>query len=271
MLRFGRYELDEGRRLLHRAGARVSLQPRVFDLLIYLIRNRERAVSRTEILQTVWAGVVVERSVLSTTLQKLRKGLEDETGSCPWIETVHGFGLRFQGEVETTSPAATTTATSALPTLAPLATAGEARASSPPAITVLAPSRVAETSRDLTLLTCEALAVQLHQCQALPTLDADLVTDRTGRLLRSARRSKIDYVLRVHATRGQDGVEALARLTDVATLRVVWSQRALAEEADPVVAVRRIATQIAASVSTHLLCERIAHEAPETGIAARTH
>lgn len=270
MLRFGRYELDEGRRLLHRAGARVSLQPRVFDLLIYLIRNRERAVSRTEILQTVWAGVVVERSVLSTTLQKLRKGLEDGTGSCPWIETVHGFGLRFQGEVETAPLAATSTIT-ALPALAPAVSAGEARAGSPPAITVLAPSRVAETSRDLTLLACEALALQLHQCQALPTLDAELVTDRTGRLLRSARRSKIDYVLRVHATRGQDGVEALARLTDVATLRVVWSQRAVAEEADAVVAVRRIATQIAASVSTHLLCERIAHEAPETGIAARTH
>ncbi len=267
MHRFGRYELDEGRRLLLRAGVRVSLQPRVFDLLIYLVRNRERAVSRSEILQNVWAGVAVERSVLSTTLQKLRKGLEDETGGCPWIETVHGFGLRFQGEVETALPVTI----APVPALAPGLSASDAGPGSTPALTVLPPRRVAEPSRDLTLLTCETLALQLHQCGALSMLDAELVTDQNGRLLRSARRSKVHYVLHVHASRTQEGFEALARLADVATLRVVWSQRAAVQETDAVVAARRLATQIAASVSTHLVCGRLSHDASETGLAARTH
>ena len=104
MLRFGSYELDEARRLLHRGGARVAIEPRVFDLLLYLIRNRERVLTREEIIQKVWAGVTVDRSVLSTALRKLRRTLEDEPGGSPWIETLHGVGLRFQGDVSVSSP-----------------------------------------------------------------------------------------------------------------------------------------------------------------------
>src|SRR5262245_8722451 len=100
MLQFGQYERDEARRPLHPAGTRVGLEPRVFDLLLYLIRRRDRAVPRSEILKEVWAGVAVEQSVLSVALRKLRKALTDETGDCPWIATVHSFGLRFQGDVK---------------------------------------------------------------------------------------------------------------------------------------------------------------------------
>ena len=242
MLQFGRYELDEARRLLRRSGTEVALQPRVFDLLLYLIRNRERAVPRVEIIQDVWRGVTVDPSVLSAALQKLRKALADETGACPWVETVHGFGIRFQGEVEVSTVRTDDSA---------------------PAITVLAPRRIAEASRDLTLLTCEALLLQLHQFRALSTLDAELVTDGAGRLLRSARTAKLRYVLGAHASRRGNESEALARLTDLATLRMVWSGRVAIAEADPALAARSLAAQVAESVSTHLMLGRFHGALPE--------
>jgi hypothetical protein len=99
------------------------------------------------------------------------------------------------------------------------------------------------------LLTCEALLLQLHPCRALHTVDADFVTDRAGKL-RPACGSKLHYALTAHASRTEEGCEALARLTDLITLRIVWSRRVTVVEVDPTLAARGLAAQIAVSVST---------------------
>jgi DNA-binding winged helix-turn-helix (wHTH) protein len=63
---FEDYLLDPERRELRRRGAFVAVEPQIFDLLQYLIKNRERVVSRDELIAAVWGGRIVSESTLST-------------------------------------------------------------------------------------------------------------------------------------------------------------------------------------------------------------
>ena len=56
---FGDYAIDAGRRELSRGGTAVHVEPQVFDLILHLIRNRDRVVSKDDLLENVWGGRVV--------------------------------------------------------------------------------------------------------------------------------------------------------------------------------------------------------------------
>jgi DNA-binding winged helix-turn-helix (wHTH) protein len=91
------FELDVvGRRLLH-DGVEVSLERRVYDLLLYLVQQRERVVSKQELLASVWGARVLSEGVLSNAVAKLRKALGQRPDDKQPIETVHGRGYRFRG------------------------------------------------------------------------------------------------------------------------------------------------------------------------------
>jgi len=100
LLRFGEYELDTELFQLRRNGESCPLEPQVFDLLLYLIRNRERIVSRQELLDELWTGKVVTESTLSSRIKAARKALGDSAGSQRYIRTLHRRGYRFVAEVE---------------------------------------------------------------------------------------------------------------------------------------------------------------------------
>ena len=72
---FEGYALDPDRRELCRDSKPVALEPKVFDLLVYLIRNRERVISRDELIATVWEGRVVSDSALGTRINAARAAL----------------------------------------------------------------------------------------------------------------------------------------------------------------------------------------------------
>jgi len=98
--RFREFELDERLCELRRAGRRVPLQRKPYQLLTYLIANRHRVVTRADLLGSVWQGFAVSDSALASALRDLRRALSD-AGRAPWaIETVHGFGYRFVAQVE---------------------------------------------------------------------------------------------------------------------------------------------------------------------------
>lgn len=91
---FGSFRLDEPGRALRLAEREIPLQPRVFDLLIYLVRNRSRVVPKEELLDTVWPGVTVTEASLQRAVSVLRDalrkgGMEDVLRSFPRI------GYRF--------------------------------------------------------------------------------------------------------------------------------------------------------------------------------
>src|ERR1700720_995929 len=91
--------LDTGRRELRRSGALVALQPQVFDVLEYLIRNRERVVSKDDLLATVWNGRIVSESTLGARINAARAAIGDSGEKQRLIRTVSRKGLRFVGAV----------------------------------------------------------------------------------------------------------------------------------------------------------------------------
>ena len=98
-IRFADIEMDSLRYLLRRAGKRVPLRPKVFDLLIHLARNRERVVPRDELIELLWGKTVVGAGSLSGLVNELRTALGERGGRDSSIRTVHARGYQFVAEV----------------------------------------------------------------------------------------------------------------------------------------------------------------------------
>jgi adenylate cyclase len=96
---FEDFSLDTARRELRRGGVLISLQPQVFDLLEYLIRSRDRVVSKDDLLAAVWNGRIVSESTLSTRINAARNAIGDSEEDQRLIRTAHGKGVRFVGNV----------------------------------------------------------------------------------------------------------------------------------------------------------------------------
>ena len=96
---FGEYALDPDCRELYRGTAPVSVEPQVFDLLLYLIRNRERVVSKDDLLASVWHGRIVSESALSTRINAARAALGDTGAAQRLVRTLPRKGLRFVAPV----------------------------------------------------------------------------------------------------------------------------------------------------------------------------
>ena len=93
--RFSDVELDvAGRRVLRR-GQVVSLQRKPLDLLVYLVRQRQRVVSKNEILDELWRDESVGENSLAVCITKIRKAVGDDIEAPQIIQTVHGYGYRF--------------------------------------------------------------------------------------------------------------------------------------------------------------------------------
>jgi adenylate cyclase len=96
---FEDYVLDTDRRELRRGTELVPLAPRVFDLLDHLIRNRERVVSKDDLIGAVWDGRIVSDSALTTRINAARRGIGDSGAKQRLIKTLPHKGVRFVGEV----------------------------------------------------------------------------------------------------------------------------------------------------------------------------
>jgi Tol biopolymer transport system component/DNA-binding winged helix-turn-helix (wHTH) protein len=95
---FGRFELDATERWLRLDGKRVSLEPKAFDVLLFLIQRGGRLVGKEEIMQAVWPDTFVEDGNLTRNISLLRRVLADGLDEKS-IETVPKHGYRFLPEV----------------------------------------------------------------------------------------------------------------------------------------------------------------------------
>jgi DNA-binding winged helix-turn-helix (wHTH) protein len=96
---FEDFVLDPDRRELRRGDAVIAVQPQVFDLLEYLITNRDRVVSKDDILQAVWNGRIVSESALTTRINATRTAVGDNGDRQRLIRTLPRKGIRFVGVV----------------------------------------------------------------------------------------------------------------------------------------------------------------------------
>jgi TolB-like protein len=96
---FGDCVLDLDRRELTRDSRAIAIGPQVFDLLVYLVQNRERVVSKDALLDVVWGGRVVSESTLTSHINAVRKAIGDSGAEQRLIRTVARKGFRFVGDV----------------------------------------------------------------------------------------------------------------------------------------------------------------------------
>jgi TolB-like protein/Tfp pilus assembly protein PilF len=99
-LMFMDYEIDLRRQELRRAGAPVHIEPQVFDLLVHLIRNRDRIVGKDELFEKIWNGRIVSEAALSSRINAARKVIGDDGDRQSLIKTIHKRGFRFVGAVD---------------------------------------------------------------------------------------------------------------------------------------------------------------------------
>lgn len=98
---FADCELDETRYELRRRGAVIRIEPKIFDVLAYLVRSADRVVSKDELLDAVWPGQAVSESVLPKCVAAARRAVGDARARPAVIQTVHGRGYRFVAAVQT--------------------------------------------------------------------------------------------------------------------------------------------------------------------------
>ncbi len=105
--RFESYKLDTSTFQLFEKGVSIAVEPQVFDLIVFLIKNRDRVISRQELFESLWHGKEVCDTSLSNHIKSARKVLGDNGQSQKIIKTVHGRGYQFIAEIDTQKPTET--------------------------------------------------------------------------------------------------------------------------------------------------------------------
>jgi len=100
--------LDTDRRELRRGSRLVAIEPQVFDILVYLVENRDRVVSKDDLIASVWRGRVASDSTMDSRINAVRKAVGDSGGEQRLVRTMARKGFRFVGELATTSKSSKT-------------------------------------------------------------------------------------------------------------------------------------------------------------------
>jgi TolB-like protein len=136
-LAFAGHEVDLDRHELRRSGEVVHVEPQVFDLLVHLVRNRDRVVSKDELFETIWQGRFVSEAALSSRINAARKAVGDDGNRQALIRTIHKRGFRFVGKVAERGAAPVAEAAEAPRHAVPAAVAPPVGSGSRPSIVVL--------------------------------------------------------------------------------------------------------------------------------------
>ena len=256
VFQFDNYLLDIDRRELRRGNELVSLEPQVFDLLVYLVRNRDRVVSKDDLIHGVWGGRIVSDSALTTRVNAARSAVGDSGAAQRLIRTVHRRGVRFVGEViedgklaprVAASPAAP--APPAAPRLS-IVVLPFANMSNDPAQQYFADGITEDLTTDLSRI--PGMLV-ISRNTAFTYRNKPIDTRQIGREL------CVRYVLEGSVQRSGNKVRVSAQLIDAETDAHLWAERFVGETADLFALQDEITSRIAVTVSLELVAAEAAH------------
>src|SRR3954464_6674355 len=100
--RFSEFEIDLNHQELRQRGEPVHIEPQVFDLIVHLVRNSDRIVSKDELFEKIWNGRIVSEATLSSRINAARRVLGDNGNDQALIRTTHKRGFRFVGKLQKT-------------------------------------------------------------------------------------------------------------------------------------------------------------------------
>ena len=254
---FDNHALDIDRRELRRGSERIAVEPQVFDLLVYLVQNCDRVVSKDDLIASVWRGRIVSDSTLTSRINAVRKAVGDSGEDQKLIRTVVRKGLRFVGTVHAKSNGAE-----------PAHAAG-------PLDEVREPSRAGLPLPDrpaIAVLPFINMGGDAEQEYFSDGISEDIITalsklrwffviarnssfiykGKTVHLKQVADELGVRYVLEGSVRKGGDRVRITAQLNDVATGSHIWAERYDRELADVFAVQDEITEAIVAAIEPQL-------------------
>jgi TolB-like protein/tetratricopeptide (TPR) repeat protein len=255
---FSDHILDTELRELRRGSKPIAVEPQVFDLLVHLVENRDRVVSKEDLMASVWGGRIVSDSTMTSRINAARKAVGDSGERQKLIRTVARKGLRFVGTVEIQSGDANRTHAVAH---AGDATPDKSRPTSPfpdrPAIAVLPFTNMTNDpgqeyfSDGISEDIITALS-KLRWFLVIARNSSFTYKHRAVHLKRIAEDLGVRYVVEGSVRKEGDRVRITAQLNDVATGSHIWAERYDRSLADVFSVQDEITEAIVGSVEPHL-------------------
>ncbi|HWZ38435.1 MAG TPA: winged helix-turn-helix domain-containing tetratricopeptide repeat protein [Bradyrhizobium sp.] len=230
-LSFGDYEIDVERRELRRAKTPVHVEPQVFDLLVYLVQNRDRVVSKDDLIASVWGGRSISDSTLTSRINAARNAVGDSGAEKKLIRTIARKGLRFVGEVRTQPIGAEPADASGPP---PDQVHEWSRAALPlpdrPAIAVLPFVNMSRDSEQdyFSDGISEDIITALSKLRwffVIARNSSFIYKGKAVHMKQIAEELGVGYVVEGSVRKGGDRVRITAQLNDVATGSHIWAER----------------------------------------------
>ena len=221
---FENLTLDADRRELLRDGAPVAVEPQVFDLLLFLVQNCDRVVTKDEVLDAVWKGRIVSESTLTSRINAARKALGDSGDGQRLLRTFPRKGLRFVGEVQSSpAPAANQRAR-------PTAPAEVLTLPDRPSIAVLAFENLSGDADQEYFADgiAEDIITELSRYKLLFVIARNSSFTYKGRVVevkQIGRELGVAYVLEGSVRRSPTRIRVTAQLVDTASGAHVWAER----------------------------------------------
>lgn len=238
MYRFQGYEIDEDRLEIRLNGEAVPTEPQVFSLLLCLVENRDRVVSKDDLIDAVWNGRIVSDATLNSRVNALRRAVGDTGKLQQVIKTYPRRGFRFVADLET-------------PQRQEKPSSGAEPARERPSIVILPFEHVAATddhaylARGITEEVTTALSRMRWLFVISQTTSSSYGSDDWQSI---SNELAVDYVLTGSVHTAGDDIRVSARLTDTDACRQVWADRFGGKLAD----VFELHDDIAFAIVTHL-------------------
>lgn len=253
--------LDTARRELRRGSDLVAIEPQVFDLLVHLIRHRDRVVSKDDLLAAVWRGRIVSESALFNRINAARTSIGDAGDRQRLIKTLPRKGFRFVGDVrEKEAFAATTAAAAASERDISVLREGDVPLPLPdrPSIAVLPFANMSGSSEQDYFADgiSEDLITGLARIRWLFVIARNSTFVYKGRAVdvkRVSREFGVRYVLEGSVRRAGNRVRISAQLIDALTGAHHWAERYDRELGDIFAIQDEITRNVAGAIEPHLL------------------
>jgi adenylate cyclase len=219
--RFENFELDMDRFELRQNGSAVPVEPQVLALLALLVSNKDRVVSKDELIEKVWNGRIISESAISSRVKKARQALGDDGKSQRFIYTVQRKGFRFVGEVDVDNAEDANT---------PVSTTARTGTFAQPGIAILPFLNLSgdPTQEYFSDAITQDLITNLSKHRWLSVVARNSSFAYKGKnvdVKEIVRDLGVSYVVEGSVRRSGDRIRVTAQLIDTATGRQTWSDK----------------------------------------------